>query len=399
MKRALFMTVGTGVGFDEERIHSLAHGLLESIRTYQPDRIVFFGSKLSKKTVESLKTQYLKKFSSELPENSFITINDVDQFDDCFQPILNEIEDHKDFEVIIDYTSGTKTMTMSAAIASVLYHKKLTFISGKRGQNGLVSSKTEEIRTQNLYSVYDKLLFDKVKDSFNSFRFKTAKMIMNEIVDLEERDSYQKLIVAYDFWDKFNHEEAAKIIINQNLPNIKGLNANKEFLGTLVNGKKFKGFYILADLLNNAHRRFQEDKYDDALARLYRAVELTAQLRLEDEYQIDTSTVDIQMVPETLKDYYERKRDRNGRITIGLREDYVLLNEFGDDLGEKFLTDNRLKDLLQRRNHSILAHGLDPVTGNRINDIKELYEKTIKLGIMIYPQIEELMLKAQFPKL
>lgn len=401
MKRALFMTVGTGVGYDEERIQSLAHGLLESIGTYQPDKIVFFGSQLSKKTVKSLKNQYKERFGSDLNHYQFLTIPDVDHFDDCFQTIVKEIRDHVDYDVIIDYTSGTKTMTMSAAIASVLYHKKLTFISGKRGQNGLVSPKTEDIRTQNLYSVYDKLLFGKVKDAFNSYRFKTAEVILDEIVDLENRNTYQKLFQAYNFWDKFNHQEAAKIITQEDMGNLKDikeiLTNNKEFLGTLVNAKKIRGIYVLADLLNNTQRRFQEDKYDDALARLYRAVELIAQQHLQDTYQINTSQVDLDKVPETLQDYYERKRDRNGKITIGLREDYVLLHELDEQLGDAFLSDNRLKYLLQSRNNSILAHGLEPITGEKIAEIKELYEKTLQLGIMIYPNIEELMQKANFP--
>ena len=46
MKRALFMTVGTGVGLDKEKkVRNLAHGLLTSIESYNPDKIVFLALK------------------------------------------------------------------------------------------------------------------------------------------------------------------------------------------------------------------------------------------------------------------------------------------------------------------------------------------------------------------
>ena len=38
--------------------------------------------------------------------------------------------------------------------------------------------------------------------------------------------------------------------------------------------------YYLSDLLNNAQRRIKEQKYDDAVARLYRITELIAQINL-----------------------------------------------------------------------------------------------------------------------
>jgi len=49
---------------------------------------------------------------------------------------------------------------------------------------------------------------------------------------------------------------------------------------------------LIADILNNARRRMKEGKYDDAMARLYRTVELIAQYRLKMKYEIDTSDVD-----------------------------------------------------------------------------------------------------------
>jgi len=58
------------------------------------------------------------------------------------------------------------------------------------------------------------------------------------------------------------------------------LAGNKQFLGQLIsNPKRENGKpepYYVADLINNAERRAEESKYDDAVARLYRTMELIA---------------------------------------------------------------------------------------------------------------------------
>ena len=50
---------------------------------------------------------------------------------------------------------------------------------------------------------------------------------------------------------------------------------------------------MLASIINNSKRRGKENKFDDAVARLYRSFELIAQIRLLEKYNIDTNRVDI----------------------------------------------------------------------------------------------------------
>lgn len=399
MKRALLMTVGTGVGAKEEQVHSLAHGLMKAILHYKPDMTIFFGSDLSRNTIDSIRKQYKERTDEDMAYR-FIKIQDVDSFDECYRKIKDEIRVRPNWDVIIDYTSGTKTMTMSAAIASVLYHKELTLVSGERGRNGLVSPHTEEIRTQSLYSAYDDLLMDKLKEAFNHYRFGTALEFLKEIVVLENKDPYLKLVEAYDYWDKFNHQEALRLISESDISvsdEVK-FSRNKKFLGTLNNSKKLKEYYLLADLINNANRRLMEGKYDDALARLYRAVEFISQVRLKIEYEIDTSDVNLELIPDFCKEKY-RKKSGNRKIKLGLREGYKLLLELDDQLGSALYDDERLLDVLSKRNYSILAHGFEPITGDKVNLVFELKDKVIDLARLLYPEIDELMSNAEFMKI
>ncbi|VUT26086.1 MAG: CRISPR-associated protein (Cas_Cas02710) [Candidatus Methanolliviera sp. GoM_asphalt] len=397
---ALFMTVGTGRR-DQESVKSLAHGLLHAITTHRPDNIVFFGSEESKKTVESLKEQYYEEKQEELTNYEFIKIDKIDNFDECFDKIKERIEEYEDegCEIIIDYTSGTKTMTMSAAISSVLYHKKLTLINGRRGDNGLVIPGTERVVEQNLYSAYDKLLFDDMKKSFNRYRFGEAKRILNQIIVLEDREKYERLIDAYALWDKFCHKKAFEI-----LEGIKDerISQNKEFLGRLSNDKRDaeRLKYILVDLINNANRRIEEGKYDDAVARLYRTIELIAQIKLLDYGLCD---IDRKFTINDLKDkgvrteFYERYADKKEGLKLGLRNKFVLLKDLGwDEVDNIYLENKRLKDLLKKRNNSILAHGLDSIDKKTA---EELFKQVKSHAINIAPNLDELVEMGRFPKL
>jgi CRISPR-associated protein (TIGR02710 family) len=401
MNRALFMTVGTGVGDSEERIHSLAHGLLQSIKQHRPDKIVFFGSELSKKTLKSMKNQSNKVLSGDLPFHEFILIQHVDEFNDCFMPIKDKITEYSDYDVLIDYTSGTKTMTMSASICSVLYHKDLVMVSGSRNPSGVVKSHTEIPKPQNIYKVYDEILFNEFKVHFNTLRFQSAIETLDKIVELDNKEGYRKLTLAYQAWDLFEHQKCKEILTNSHITYLEGLKdsitINLSILGVLGNPKqKNKSVQMVADLLKNAQRRGFEEKYDDAVARLYRTVELIAQCTLKDEFGLDTSDLDTTKLSDLSRRKMKLEPVKDGTIKLGMHSAFTLLRYEGNNLGIKFDNDNQIKDLLKRRNQSILAHGLTPIEKE---DYKKLMEKTIELATEAYPNIETLMKKAEFPKL
>lgn len=400
MKRALFMTVGTGIGDSKDGIHSLAHGLLYSIKQNRPDKIVFFGSELSKETVESVKKQYMDEFNEGFIENEFIKIENVDEFNHCFNQIKNKIEEFHDFEVIIDYTSGTKTMTMSAAICSLLYHKDLVLVYGDRGKNGLVTSQTEEMKTQNLYQVYDQILFDEVIKLFNHYRFQTAIETLEKTVSLKNKEAYSTLIKGYQAWDLFDHGKCKEYLTRPEVKEIDiikdEISQNLSVIGIISDtNQENKSSYLVADLINNAIRRGEEKKYDDAVARLYRTIELIAQCILKDKYNLDTSSIKREKLSE-LEKLQMFKNNKQDKIKIGLQDSYKLLRLRDEAIGEDFAEDNRMEYLLQKRNNSILAHGLETIT-------KEVYEellsKTIGYATMVFTDLEGLMDKAKFPKL
>ena len=385
------MTVGTGINpnSETEGNQTLAKGLYNSINKISPDYIVFFASERSKTTIDYVKELF------EADDDEFIDgedyeiaiLEDIDNFNSCFESFeiklwqLDILSEEK-HEIIMDYTSGTKTMSAAMACCGMFYSKDLISVSGDR-KNGTVSVGTETIKYQNLYKVYDKFSLMRVRNYFNNNRFYTAAEIAENIVDENiAKDDLLNLSRAYYAWDNMNFEEAYDYLtkVNMNVFEFKDINENVKInlkaLGAIVRSphENLKNCYILASLINNSIRRADEYKYDDAI----RAFELIAQIRLN-SYRLNSSDIDTEVLSQKNVDskFIEslEKTREDGKIKIGLIKDYELLDELGDDLGKYFAENrNSINNLTFKRNNSILAHGLESLDKEDFDKFEELVE-------------------------
>lgn len=407
-KVALLMTVGTGVGEDKERARAnLANAMLRSIVSRNPDIVKFFGSEESKYTVNTLKDLYRARFNEELDFDEFIQEDEIDSFNKYFKKIKSYVTDLEDeYYIVIDYTYGTKTMTMSAAMVSMACRKELIFVSGER-ENGIVVKGSEEVKNQNLFPIYDSLLLEKIEDAFNANRFETAKSLLSELVDPKiNKEAYYKLIQSYSYFDDVNYVEAfnsfdyklfSKVwpeLADDFLKNIKSLKIlNKETQSQKI-------YYVLASLINNARRRYEENKFDDAIARLYRSLELIGQIKLE-EYGLDSSDIDLDRlkeldIDEKFINSLKSLRASDGKIKIGLIKDFELISYFDDDLAEFYAENNkRIQNIVKFRNNSILAHGMEAKTADEYEEFKDMVLKAAKV---LNPKINEYIEDTTFPE-
>lgn len=413
---AMLITVGTGIGGPEAR-DSLAHGILFSIKSHRPKKIIFFGSEESKKTVESVIRQF-SEMGIDFEYDEFVLINNVDSFSDYFSAFKSKIQElDETYEIIIDYTSGTKTMTMSAAFASMVFGKKLIFVTGKR-EKGSVVKGTEKIASQNLFLVYDELMLSKIKELFNINRFEAGKSLLSDIVDENtDKEIYSRLFDIYNYFDSVDYENAYNLFDNEfnnilikKWPELKNdFIQNKIALQTIIQKEnpekgfrehKNRCYFILASLLNNARRRCEEHKYDDAIARLYRALELIAQIRLKKQYKLNSSNIDLDIlknrnVDENYIEKLENLKDIKGRIRLSLYQDYELLNFLNDDLGNYFEENyGEISNCIEFRNKSILAHGLN---NQSLDDYKRFEKLVFNIASILTTDLEIYLNHTKFP--
>lgn len=383
-KDALLMTVGTGVGKDKEKARGgLAYAMLKCIDFINPDIVKLFGSEESKFTVEALKKEYYKRHKIEFDFYEFIQIDQIDDFNKYFNSIKNvvlELED--EYKIILDYTYGTKTMTMSAAMVSMLYGQDLIFITGER-KDGIVQKGTEKIINQNLYPIYDEFSLDNIKKSFNANRFETARSLLSNVVeDNIEKEAFSKLIESYYYFDNVNYVEAYKYfdvdLFTNTWPELKmQFGLNRRALHNIVKEDRTKDYYLLASLINNARRRSEEHKYDDAIARLYRSLELIGQIYLE-KYGLNSSNIDIEILREKgVEECYIQKLENaisdDEKIRIGLIQDFEVLSYIDSKIEEVYSEQkNKIKNIVTYRNSSILAHGMEAKTAEEYEEFENL---------------------------
>jgi len=129
---------------------------------------------------------------------------------------------------------------------------------------------------------------------------------------------------------------------------------------------------MTVDLYLNAERCIQKGRYDDGVARLYRALESLAQYYLKINYGVDTSKPDFSKIDSSAVGKFRDYKGGKLPEKLGIEDDYVLLHLarhplLADEVVKGFedgRPKNQFQGLLEKRNRSILAHGFTPVDKN-----------------------------------
>ena len=125
---------------------------------------------------------------------------------------------------------------------------------------------------------------------------------------------------------------------------------------------------LVVDIFHNATRRAFEGKFDDAIARLYRCLEMIGQYALL-EYSVVSSEADLTAlsgkIPENTFKKLAARLEKNGKLRLGLVEDLEIISELNKEdplaiIYRKYNED--FKKYILIRNKSILAHGIKPVS-------------------------------------
>ena len=438
MQKALVLSVG---GSEEPLIYS--------IERFKPDFIYFLHSKDTRKSVDII----LNNFDYDSSQYRLKELKNPESLEESFSKSREIMEFlMNDYEIHINFTGGTKPMGAGLVLASIGEKCSFSYVgsnkgSGGRDKNGVgvVLSGFEEIKNQkDPYEVYAVVEFSRGMDFFNKYQFTAAKSNFKSASEKLEDEHlrelanlYVDLVELYDVWDKFDNKINKKTL-NSYLENhiLKKINDSEnikntiekespKFLSQLEDNIEFlklkisrKGLieendvkYYLPDLLNNASRRIEEGKYDDAVARLYRATELIAQTGLANEGFIELSRLrdhKIFRIPleaiencdnkeaveyiKGLDDYWYAKK---GVVKLALSKSFEFLGYLGCQYAKDYLEDNKLKDMVSKRNDSLLAHGLNPISKD---DAVNLFEGVLKYAIGVFPEIEKYMEMAKFPK-
>ena len=311
---------------------------------------------------------------------------------------------------VVDPTGGRKIMIASVSLASFYYRLPMVYMHSEDLKRQVVPlSDRLHIIENPLYSYGDTdLTF--IENLFNAHMYeaaaKVADSLKDSIKDVEttkKMELLSELLTVYRDWDAFKHstpDEKVKISIRlarifSDMKKFKltkwlpeNIENNIKFLKEVERLHKRNSFnmtdeFRIVDVYLSALRRGSEKqgKYDDAVARLYRCIEMCATYVLKKKFGLNS----------TESPDYEKIAKRAGKSVKEIKEEFH--KNYNHDLPDcKLGLDNQMKllkllgpsnlipkiylgmeDLMKMRNRSILAHGSRPCTET---DWSQFREKT-----------------------
>jgi CRISPR-associated protein (TIGR02710 family) len=292
------------------------------------------------------------------------------------------------FQVVVDFTGGTKSMSASISLQASRWPCLFSYVGGtertKEGVGIVVAGSERVVHQANPWDALGHQAVDDFVVLFDQHAFAAAAKIVRETKKRVSRpDRKRELAVleylaqAFDAWDRFDHRTSGSLFDSV----AKSANDLRAVMGAGRGNRVLDGVARLAshlrelcgapppsrhhvlDLLANGRRRREEGRIDDAVARLYRAIEAVAQVALRTRHGIEnTERVPVDRVPDPMRSEWA-SRAREGVIALGLQDAYRLLGTLNDSLGEKFRQEGLagLTSPLTARNRSILAHGFERV--------------------------------------
>lgn len=376
--------------------------IIKSLNEQKPEYICFFTSKATKDSTEK---DILPNLTFKPRHWDWILTPNAEGLSECYKEIVTKLPDIlkkwnvKESELVVDYTGGTKTMSVAVTIATLEWSSVYSYVGGvERSKNGVgvvVNGKEKMLYLDNPWNEIALMDQKKACILFNKARYSSASDVF-AMIEEKVGENYKPFFKAlkvmsngYDLWDRFKHEDARTnlyscrdILKTYSLHNkklegfVNRLLQNIDFLDRLQDNKEL----LNHDLISNARRRAElEYKYDDAVARLYRAMEAIAQFKLKSTHGIDSSNVNENVIPlDVREEFVSKYRDnKDNKIKLGLYVSYDLLNRLDNPIGKSFFEfyEKEIRGLLDIRNSSILAHGYRSVSQGTYEKLLEVILK------------------------
>lgn len=395
------MIIGVGMGrYVESAIYA-------SMKMNNPNFVAFIVSPDSKGTLDRPVQQPNERLR-EICECEEFEIKDPEDIDDVFTSCENALfylfrKGFSASEIVVDITSGTKVMSAAIAALAIL-HKlySITYVGGgRRNEGGIVMQGTEKPKELKPLRILYKHELDAVKDFFSKYQFYTCDIMVDDLIkrfiDLEEEsesiNDIKRIINGFISWERFDHKKALEYFSDVKHRDV---GIQKEYLGKIIDDRKTEAAkypslrgkvptrHLIVDLFQNAERRAEEGNFDDAVARLYRCMEMVGQYALL-QRDIVSSDVDLEKLRDKITDtQFQKLREKRkdcDKIRIGLVEDFEILSELNNK-DSVAITYNEhsegLKKYLNFRNESILAHGINPIDKEHYMKMKEIVYEIAK---------------------
>jgi CRISPR-associated protein (TIGR02710 family) len=301
--------------------------------------------------------------------------------------------------IAADPTAGRKWMSAGATMVATMLGLAMHYVDAAYVDGKPDPSSMRLVVLGNAYDQTGMIAAEKGRTFFNQLQFATAADVFDSIQPTRSQaaDLYAGLAAlarALDKWERFVHYqqslrhdfEAAFKPLRRHLnsqivanPRLQEFVAEAEALANAINDlhnapRPSAGFTV--EVFENARRRIQQGRYDDACGRLYRALESLSQYYLEIDFGIKSDDPNVSHLSEEQREQIRSCCGENPG-PIDLAKGYQVLFALGHRAGQQVVfakakkggLQNKFDGLLQARNRSILAHGFEPIEKDRVDDL------------------------------
>jgi len=372
--------------------------LMKSLEEYHPPVVIFMASHDS----IAMEGEVLKACPEKPTVRSEIT-EDPNSMFECYKAARSCVERVKEFgpeEVMIDYTGGTKVMSAALVLATAGYPFRFNYVGGDtrtKGGLGIVMDGNEKMFSEmSPWSVFAEEERRQVVTLFNKRRYAAVIQIIQDFNREAPHQIKQYLAFVSQisegllYWDQFDHVTALRkiekgiesltsyiaIYRDQSLADfLDNIERSRMRLAAIIERTEVMqrmDAILVTDLMNNARRRIADKRFDDAAARIYRALELYGQIAFCEITRVSNDKVAADVIPDSLRVEFTRKYQdpKSKHLKLPLEATFLFLHAKDHEAGKRyFQRHDEIRKVQNKRNYSILAHGIKPVNEKAIGTI------------------------------
>lgn len=404
--------------------------ILTLCREIRPDIIYLFPSAEGQSTTMH-NAEIVKKELTKILPNTQCSIfplngNDPTDFEDLSREfreklgrIASELGELQNFSYHINCSSGTQQM---AAIAYVFASGGM-FPAVQRWQCRDPRFSGDRVQRIDTNFLEEHTIIEKIKRNLDAYAFTTiaddCALLSNKTTTPQRREIalfFAEVFKAYSYQDTLRYQEAYITLKNSlkgmssflDAESLAILQSQVAALKELLSGNIAETPENLIDLYFNMLRCYERGAYADVLSRFWRVGEGCVYYRLASHWGINPREIFNSPSKEHLE-LLRRHPDFQNRLpkNMEFKRGRQILREYFEDrdyieLWEKYtkkkvkfnksFSDNKIQSIIEKRNDTIVAHGMKPVTEEYAQESLEISEVML---LSLLPDAERRM--ADFP--
>lgn len=388
------------------------------LREQRPLHVWYFCSAGSRSVADEIHRQL-----DWHPDCDFIEVERFEELGPCYRelrralPLLLKKWRIEPGQVLVDYTGGTKTMSAALVLAATEIFERFGYVGGQQREKGGLGV-TVEGRERVFYQgnpwselavreieraqyLWAGLAFGNAAETLREAGRRSARKLPLELARLADALASRHRLDFSEARDKLQRVLKSMELLLDATPGHPLLDAVRCMaeLCRKCAPDVADGPTLLRELLDNALRTASQQRYDDAAARLYRAMEMQGQLWLSEKTQGlflngRCKRERVVELPSTLGELPFCRPDQDGKVDLSLEHCFRALHALGDArvamvVGDLDLVDargrtaSRWRQATEKRNSSILAHGVQPIGLDGFETMKQRAEEFLGFDLQL----------------